>query len=125
MAQETNPSDIASVVEKPWGKYEVIHRRDGQVVKILTVMPHQSLSLQSHEHRAELWYVLEGAVEAEVDGKASTTEPNGTITIPVGSRHRLTNRRSVPAVVLEVAFGEKLLESDITRYKDRYGRKLG
>lgn len=126
MVQETNAgAGEMSVVEKPWGSYEVIHRRDGQLVKILTVMPHQSLSLQSHEHRAELWYVLDGVVEAEVDDKVSVTHPNGTITIPIGSRHRLTNRRSVPAVVLEVAFGEKLLESDITRYKDRYGRKLG
>ena len=39
-----------------------------------------------------------------------------------GSRHRLTNPRKIPLVVIEVQSGEYLSEDDIVRFDDIYGR---
>ena len=114
-----------STVIKPWGQFEVIDQRDGSAVKIITISPHQSLSLQSHEHRAEHWFVLRGMIEVVVSNERKVLKPNETVDIPVGVTHRITNRHDEPAVVLEVQHGDRIDEADIIRYQDRYGRRLG
>ena len=111
-------------VRKPWGSYEVIHDSPEKVVKILTVDPGQSLSLQSHEHRSEHWFVLEGKPTIEVDGSEKIFEENGSLDIPANSKHRLSNGTLERVRVLEVQHGENLSESDIVRYQDRYGRPV-
>ncbi len=42
--------------------------------------------------------------------------------IPVGTVHRLENPDYAPLVVIEVQSGNDLLESDIVRFDDDFGR---
>jgi len=113
---------ILSVVSKPWGKYEVLYDTKYRLVKILTVNPGQILSEQSHEYRAEHWFVLSGSADVELEGEAFTLEETQSINVPVKGRHRLINSRAEPLRVLEVQYGTIIDEDDIVRYKDRYGR---
>ena len=110
------------VVNKPWGRYEVIHRETDRAVKILIIEPGQSLSLQSHEHRSEHWFVLRGTPEVTLGDERRVLKVNDAIDVPPGAKHRINNVGIEPVAVLEVQHGERIDESDIIRYKDRYGR---
>ena len=87
----TQPTDSGKAVKKPWGSYEVIYEGPEKVIKIITVDPGQALSLQSHEHRSEHWFVLEGHATVVLDGETRVLAANETIVIPCGSKHRLLN----------------------------------
>lgn len=110
------------MVNKPWGNYQVVERTEKHVVKIITVAPHQALSLQSHEHRAERWHVLAGQATIQVGDVTKTYAPHQAVDIPIGVAHRLSNNTDHEVRILEVGYGERVEESDIIRLQDRYGR---
>ena len=113
------------ILNKPWGRYEVLHDEGGPLVKVISVEPGQALSLQSHEMRQEYWWVLRGIAEVEIDGAVSLLGSQDTIRIPRAAKHRLANKGREVLSVLEVQYGELISENDIVRYRDRYGRAAG
>ena len=50
------------------------------------------------------------------------TENESTF-IPLGARHRLSNPRKVPALLVEIQSGACLGEDDIVRYEDDFNRE--
>lgn len=110
-----------SVVERPWGRFEQFTLNEPTTVKTITVEPGHRLSLQRHEHRAELWQVLRGPMEITVDDRTWSAEAGELVWVPVGAVHRMGNRGQAPAQVLEVGFGE-FDEDDIERLEDDYSR---
>lgn len=107
---------------RPWGWYESIAVREGFQVKQIVVSPHQALSLQSHNHRAEHWIILAGIARITVDDSLQDIGPGGYIFIPLGAIHRLENVTNDLVVMVEVQIGSYLGEDDIIRYSDRYAR---
>ncbi|MCK5547018.1 MAG: N-acetylneuraminate synthase family protein [Rhodospirillaceae bacterium] len=118
-------SRTTHTVNKPWGKYETLYEEDGRLVKIITVNPGESLSRQSHEHRSEHWFVLTGEATVEIDDDIRVVQTLGNVFIDVNSSHRLINKTNEVLRIAEVQYGDIISEDDITRYADRYGRKLG
>jgi mannose-6-phosphate isomerase-like protein (cupin superfamily) len=104
---------------RPWGN-ELWIGVDPVMVKILTVSPHQSLSLQSLKLRDESWFVLSGYGEVQLDGKSVSLTPQSTVAIPRTITHRLS-ASDQPLVILELSYG-KFDQNDIIRLKDDYGR---
>ena len=51
---------MKSIIEKPWGSYQVLEEGDKYVVKKIIVNPGAKLSLQSHKYRSEHWTVTAG-----------------------------------------------------------------
>ena len=96
--------------------------RDGFQVKQIVVSPHQALSLQSHNHRAEHWIILSGNARITVDDSVQDFGAGGYVFIPLGAIHRLENVTDDPVVMVEVQIGSYLGEDDIIRYSDRYAR---
>jgi hypothetical protein len=45
---------------KPWGYYKILHTDTNCQTKFLSVNPESRLSYQSHEHRAEHWFIVSG-----------------------------------------------------------------
>lgn len=109
-------------VRRPWGRYATLHEEDGYKVKRIVVHPGQSLSLQYHHRRAEHWVVVSGWADVQVGEETYRTEPGQYRYIPLGERHRLTNRGARDLVLIEVQCGDYLGEDDIVRLEDRYGR---
>ncbi len=107
---------------RPWGNFRQFTHNDQCTVKIITVEPHQVLSLQTHKSRDELWVVLDEGLRVQVGEKIADVQPGDEIVILRGAKHRLssTGRR---ARVLEIAFG-KFDENDIERLDDVYARHL-
>ena len=84
--------------------------------------PGASLSLQMHRHRVEHWIVVKGIAKVEIDNKKQSLSINESTYIPLGAKHRLSNKGNEPLILIEVQTGDYLGEDDIIRFQDKYGR---
>ena len=109
-------------VYRPWGNYISIADDKNWKVKVITVYPGQSLSLQKHSHRSEHWVVVKGDAKVEIDKKQILLKENESSYIPLGSIHRLSNPNKNLLKLVEVQSGDYLGEDDIIRFEDKYGR---
>ena len=114
---------LAEYVERPWGCYASTFEVKGFKTKVFVVKPRQRLSLQSHEHRHELWTIVSGQGMCTVDDKVFEVTNDSFVMVPKGARHRIENTsETTDLIIAEVQVGECLSESDIVRYQDDYGR---
>ena len=111
-----------STVKRPWGSYTVLDSGPSYLLKRIEVLPGETLSLQSHQHRSEHWTVVSGNAEVVRDQETFHLKTNDSITIPKNAKHRLGNSESDLLIVIEIQFGQHLDENDISRFEDRYGR---
>ena len=119
---------MTNIVERPWGWYEVLCREELYQVKRLCIMPMQSISLQSHEFREEYWTCVRG--EGVLTLGPSLDDLSERV-LRVGEHadiarkmiHRVRCTSDVPLRIVEVQLGSRLVESDIVRYEDLYGRR--
>jgi|SRR3989338_758358 len=107
-------------VERPWGNFRQFTHNSTATVKIITIRPGESLSLQSHSKRSEFWYVIQGSGTVNIAGKKYDAEEGNEYSIPVNAQHRAT-AGSKGLVFLEVDEGD-FDEQDEVRYEDKYGR---
>jgi mannose-1-phosphate guanylyltransferase/mannose-6-phosphate isomerase len=114
--------DAHAKEQRPWGSFQVVHEGPAFKVKEIIVAPGGRLSLQSHRHRAEHWVVVAGTAKVTVDDQVLLLEPNQSVHIPLGARHRMENPGTLPMHLIEVQCGDYLGEDDIIRYEDVYGR---
>jgi mannose-6-phosphate isomerase-like protein (cupin superfamily) len=114
---------MGNLVERPWGTYEVILESKKYLVKRIVVYPGAKLSLQSHSHRNEHWVLVEGRGSVQRGETELKLEKDGSVYIPVGTKHRMSNFGQNNVVFIEVQTGDLLSEDDIIRYEDIYGRK--
>jgi mannose-1-phosphate guanylyltransferase / mannose-6-phosphate isomerase len=109
-------------VHRPWGSYDSVDVGDGFQVKRIKVKPGATLSLQSHEHRAEHWIIVRGTARVTRGDEVFDLQANQSTYIPIGERHRLQNPADDMLELIEVQSGDYLGEDDIVRYEDVYGR---
>jgi mannose-6-phosphate isomerase len=109
------------LVERPWGSFKQYAFNQDCTVSLMTVLPGQRLSLQSHTGRAELWIVLDDGAVVQVGDVECEHKAGDEIWIPANEKHRLSCCGDNPVRVLEVAFGN-WQQDDITRYADDFSR---
>lgn len=111
------------IFQRPWGFYKTTVLNDYFQSKIISVMPGQQLSLQSHNHREEHWIVAHGKGIVQIEKSEIRIESGSSLFIPKGAKHRLSNTDSKDNLIItEVQIGDYLGEDDIVRYEDIYGR---
>ena len=111
------------IQSRPWGGWELLHKSDTYAVKRLVVKLLCRLSLQYHEHRKEHWYCVAGRGIVTLDNVEQNISAGDSVTVPLGSVHRLENiSSSEHLVVVEVQEGVYLEEDDIIRVEDDYER---
>lgn len=113
---------VHKTVFRPWGFYTVIAQGKGFITKIIHVNQGQKLSVQSHNHRSEHWVVLSGTALVKLNAEELTLNPGHSVDIPVKAIHSLQNPYTEDLEIIEVQKGSILLEDDIVRYEDMYGR---
>jgi len=111
------------VIEKPWGKEEVIEINDKYMVKKLTMLKNHRCSLQLHNHKKETIYVLSGKLRIisgqNIKELSSRVYSEGeTITILPGIIHRMEGAEE--SVYLEASTPEM---DDVVRLDDDYHRE--
>ena len=106
---------------RPWGYYRVLYSPNKNVkLKELVVKPGQSLSMQQHDLRNELWFVSEGiaTVRSLEDNRKTLLgnfEKYSKISINRQQWHQLENKQNVDLHIIEIQYGENCLEEDIQR----------
>jgi len=120
--QNDNTHLVHKTVYRPWGYYTVLAEGKGFLTKMIQVNPGQKLSVQSHNHRSEHWVVLEGMAKVLLEGKEHILSPGHSIDIDVKEIHSLQNPYEEVLKIIEVQKGDLLIEEDIVRYEDMYGR---
>lgn len=113
---------VHKTVYRPWGFYTVIAQGEGFQTKIIHVKPGQKLSVQSHNHRSEHWVVLNGTAKVILEAKEHILSPGHSVDIPLKAIHSLQNPYKDDLEIIEVQKGDLLIEDDIIRYEDMYGR---
>lgn len=108
-------------VERPWGSFLQYASNAECTVSLMSVLPGQRLSLQSHTGRAELWIVMDDGAKIVLGEHEKTYRAGDEVWIPANEKHRLSCAGEAPVRVLEVAFGNWQQE-DIRRYDDDYRR---
>ncbi len=109
-------------VHRPWGSYESVDEGERFQVKRIIVKPGAKISLQSHQHRAEHWVVVNGTAKVTRGEETITLGENQSTFIPAGTTHRLENPGTEDLHLIEVQSGSYLGEDDIVRFDDTYGR---
>ena len=56
-------------VERPWGRFFVIHDEPNYKLKRIEVDSGERLSYQYHNKRSEVWTIVEGEAIVTVEGK--------------------------------------------------------
>ena len=113
---------MKSIVEKPWGSYQVLEEGTHYTVKKIIVNSGGKLSLQSHQHRSEHWIIAEGEAVVTINDEIKILKENKTIFIPRRSKHRLANEVTTKLIIIEFWYGDILDEKDIERFEDIYER---
>src|SRR5436190_22882865 len=94
------------LVTRPWGSFSQFANNEPVTVSLMTVLPGQRLSLQSHTGRAELWIVLDDGAIVQVGEETRNYRAGEEIWINANEKHRLSCAAGgQPVRVLEVAFG--------------------
>lgn len=110
------------ITVRPWGFYDILHKEPGYQIKRIHVEADQRISLQSHKHRSEHWYIIQGLGVVEIEEEAFEIGVGDSITIAVGEVHRITAVGDKGVTFFEVQAGDYIGEDDITRFEDDYGR---
>ncbi|MCP4049677.1 MAG: cupin [bacterium] len=110
------------VIEKPWGKEELLEKNEKYVVKRLTMHKGHCCSIQYHEYKTETVYLLKGSLKIYIgDTKEELDEmvvnQDDFITLNPYRIHRMEAIED--AVYLEASTPEL---DDVVRLEDNYKR---
>ena len=110
------------IIEKPWGKEEIIEINEKYMMKKLTMLKGHRCSLQFHNHKKETIYVLSGKLRI-ISGPDQNNliekiyVADDSITISPGTVHRMEGAED--SVYLEASTPEM---DDVVRLVDDYDR---
>ena len=100
----------------------MLHSNAFSQVKEITVKPGARLSYQTHEKRAEHWFITQGPAIVTIDGVTKTLQMGDSIDIAVGVAHRMAAPETNGVTFIEVQTGTYFGEDDIVRLEDDFGR---
>ena len=110
------------VIEKPWGKEELLEKNEKYMFKKLTMLKGNACSLQYHEIKTETVYLLSGSLKiytGDTEHKLDeiVLKPHDAITLVPYKVHRMESLED--SVYLEASTPEL---DDVVRLQDRYER---
>lgn len=107
---------------RPWGSYYVLENTDIYKLKRIEVKVGGRLSYQYHEHRAEVWTIVQGEALVTLEGEDIKFKAGEVVQIPLNAKHRIQNIGTDTLIFIEVQYGTYFGEDDIIRIEDDYNR---
>ena len=101
--------------EKSWGSYQVIDVEDGSMTIRVTLLPGHSMNYHSHDHRDEVWTIIEGRGRTIVDGMEQPVKPGDVITMQAGCRHTIIADTELK--LIEVQLGREISVHDKHKFE--------
>ena len=118
----TQKTELYKFESRPWGGYIILLDSEYCKVKKLILNPKKRFSLQFHTKRTETWTIIKGILEISIGENKKTYTYGETISVPVGTKHRIEYKGNEPAEIIEVQTGTYFGEDDIVRLEDDFGR---
>jgi len=102
--------------KRPWGSWYVLERGSGYKIKKLNILPGESISLQYHNLRSEIWSIISGTGLMRINEQSFVVNAGEMYKVFVRDIHKVTNTsKEHPLVILELQQGETCSEDDIVR----------
>lgn len=106
--------------ERRWGEYKVLdynqyEDENKSLTKHLTIRAGKSISYQKHNHRDEIWTIVDGVGELLIDGHIRNVRRGDVAYIVKGQLHAM--RATTDLQFIEVQIGMELAEEDIERFE--------
>ena len=107
--------------ERIWGKFYNLFEDDGIKVKELVVHPGKGMSFQRHFKRNEIWLVSKGSCVINYSKGSAENRESVTLNkfdqynVPVKEWHQITNPYKEACHIIEIQYGEAVVEEDIER----------
>ena len=114
--------------ERIWGSFYNFYDSREVKVKELIVNPRNGMSFQKHKHRNEIWVVIKGSCEVIFANKDPNKKEKVTLNkfdnffVNQGNWHQITNPFEEECHIIEIQYGESVIENDIERLS-YYGDK--
>jgi mannose-6-phosphate isomerase len=121
-SHEKKGVNVLEYSERPWGSYQVLHSNPFSQVKEINVKAGARLSYQTHEKRAEHWFITQGPAIVTIDGVTQTLQAGQSVDIAIGVAHRMAAPAENAVTFIEVQTGTYFGEDDIVRLEDDFGR---
>lgn len=103
-------SEDVRYAEKSWGTYTVIDAQPMSMTIKVILRAGNQMKYHSHEHRDEVWTVVEGTGRTIVDGMEQVVRPGDVVTIAAGCKHTLIADSDMS--VIEVQLGTDISQAD-------------
>ena len=113
---------LGDIENRPWGNYHIIAKNTGYQIKEIKVSKGSKLSLQKHKKRSEFWQIVKGESKIIINNTEHYLKKTEYIYIPKNTIHRIENIGAEELIFIEIQLGEDLIEDDIVRLEDDYGR---
>ena len=107
---------------RPWGFFENLLEEKNYKVKKLVIFPNEKISFQFHNFRKEKWYVVKGTGKVIIDKKVFKCKKGSSFEIEKKEKHSIENNGKSLLEIIEIQSGSNLIEEDIVRLQDKYGR---
>ena len=101
--------------EKSWGNFRVIDIEEGSMTIKVTLNPGHKMNYHSHEHRDEVWTVVDGNGKTIVDGVERQVTAGDVIQMPAGVAHTIFADTKLQ--VIEVQIGTDISVHDKKKLK--------
>lgn len=121
MTEHLGGNPVASD-DRPWGTWEVLLDEPYCKVKRIRVKSGHRTSYQKHNHREEIWTVVQGTATVTLNGNMIKVNVGETLNVGQSLPHRIGNEGPEELVFIEIQRGTYFGEDDIIRIQDDYGR---
>ena len=107
--------------DRIWGSFYNLFEGEGVKVKELIVDPSKGMSFQKHFKRHEIWLVSQGSCVVNYSKDSPENRENVTLNkfdkyiVPLGEWHQITNPFNETCRIIEIQYGEEVVEDDIER----------
>ena len=107
--------------DRIWGSFYNLFEGEGVKVKELIVDPGKGMSFQKHFKRHEIWLVSQGSCVVNYSKEKPENRENVTLNkfdkyiVPLGEWHQITNPFDETCRIIEIQYGEEVVEDDIER----------
>ena len=100
--------------ERAWGDFKILDMYKNSLVKHLFIKKGEHISYQKHNHRDEVWTIVDGTGEFVLNDEIKKVKSGDVLMIKQGDKHAL--RAIEDLHFIEVQIGSELSEDDIERY---------
>jgi len=102
--------------EKSWGSYRVLDIGEESMTVKVTLNPGHKMNYHSHNHRDEVWTVVQGNGKTIVDGMEQLVKPGDVITMAAGCKHTVVAGEN-GLQLIEVQLGSEISVTDKKKYE--------